>query len=464
MHPKMNCVHDMWIPHLSRIEGPLHQALVNALATAIYKGELRPGTQLPTHRRLADLLGVNVSTVTRAYREAARRHLIGGEIGRGTYVLGHADSVNLFALLDRDNRQLIDLSVNTPVYPQPDSDLEHILVELQSRTMTSRLLQYQTPDDWRVHRAAAAQWLALRGLQRPDPAHIVLCCGAQHAVSCALTSLCSRGDTVLVENYTSPGMHALARQLGLHLHALPMDNAGVRPDGLESALQSGLSKVAVLMPSLQNPTSIIMPLARRHAIADVLKRCDGIAIEDDAYGLLPSEFIPPLAALAPRHVHYATSLSKSVAPGLRLGFLYTPTATQQALVDQFHTTSWLVNPLMAQIGTEWIHKGTAERRLTWQRKELQRRQRLLAQVLPSGSWTPSPESPHAWMRLPADQDATAFCDRARREGLVLTPASFFAANRKQENRHVRLCVGAASSLGTLKSALQTLQSLLINSD
>lgn len=449
----------LWIPDLAQAPGPVYQALVSALAAAIYKGELRPGTQLPTHRCMADLLGVNVSTVTRAYREAARRHLIGGETGRGTYVLGHADSVNLFALPDRDNRQLIDLSVNTPAYPLPDPDLDQALTDLQTRAMTGRLLQYQTQDDWRIHRAAAAQWLALRGLQ-PDPAHMVLCCGAQHALASALAGLCSRGDTVLVESYTYPGMHALARQLGLHLHALPMDLAGVLPDALDTALQTGLARVAVLIPSLQNPTSITMPLARRRAIAEVLRQRNGTVIEEDVYGHLPCEHIPPLAALAPEHVRYVTSLSKCVAPGLRVGFLYDPAASGQDLIDQFHTTSWLVNPLMAHIASEWIHNGTAQRRLAWQRKELQRRQRIMAQALPAHVWTHAAESPHAWIKLPAGQDANRFCEKARREGLVVTPASVFAANRQLPNRHVRLCLGAASSAGQLKTALRTLRPML----
>lgn len=449
----------MWIPDLSRSSGPTYRALVDALASAIYTGQLRPGAQLPTHRLMADLLGVNVSTVTRAYREAARRHLIGGETGRGTYVLEHADSVNLFALPDRNKCQLIDLSVNTPAYPQPDRDLEQTLTDLQNRAETGHFLQYQPEGSWQIHRIAAAQWLALRGLN-PDPAHIVLCCGAQHAVASALASVCTRGDTVLVESYTSPGMHALARQLGLQLQALPMDRAGVCPDALDSALRSGQARVAVLMPTLQNPTTINMPLARRRAIAEVLRQRNGLVIEDDVYGHLPGNTLPPLAALVPEQVRYVTSLSKSVAPGLRLGFLYDPTAQPQDLIDQFHTTSWLVNPLMARIATEWIHNGTAERRVAWQKKELQRRQRLLAQILPEAAAVHPAESPHAWIKLPDGQDASAFCSRARSAGLVITPAAVFAAQRQLADQHVRLCLGAANSVGELKTALQTLSRLL----
>lgn len=456
----------MWLPDLSAATGPTYRALVDALASAIYTGELRPGTRLPTHRLLADLLGVNVSTVTRAYREAARRHLVGGETGRGTYVLGHADSVNLFALPDRGNRQLIDLSVNTPAYPHhhhhshPDRDLERTLAALQAREGMAHLLQYQSAESWRTHRAAAAHWLAQRGLT-PDPAHIVLCCGAQHAVASALAGVCARGDTVLVESYTYPGVHALARQLGLHLHALPMDDAGVRPEALDTALRNGVARVAIFMPTLHNPTTVTMPLARREAIARVVRKHDALIIEEDVYGPLPGRYLPPLAALAPQHVRYVGSLSKCVAPGLRAGFLYDASAREQDLVDQLHTTSWLLNPLMARIATEWIHDGTAERRLAWQRKELRLRHRVMQQAMPAGiAWAQPEESPHAWIALPPGQTASVFCERARKEGLAITPAAIFAANRSLPDRHVRLCVGAASGVGELKTALRTLAALL----
>ena len=67
-----------WIPKLDESKGPTYLAIADAIGAAVRRGELRPGDRLPTHRLLADLLGVNVSTVTRAYREAARRRLLGG--------------------------------------------------------------------------------------------------------------------------------------------------------------------------------------------------------------------------------------------------------------------------------------------------------------------------------------------------------------------------------------------------
>ncbi|MFP2906993.1 GntR family transcriptional regulator [Pyxidicoccus sp. 3LFB2] len=75
-----------WTPQLRGRDGPLYRVIADALAADIDEGRLAPGTRLPTHRELAETVGVTVGTVTRAYAEAERRGLIGGEVGRGTFV------------------------------------------------------------------------------------------------------------------------------------------------------------------------------------------------------------------------------------------------------------------------------------------------------------------------------------------------------------------------------------------
>jgi len=113
----------MWVPQLPESSQPTYLAIADALGDAVRLGQLRPGDQLPTHRLLADLLGVNVSTVTRAYREAARRRLLGGEVGRGTYVLGVASEAALFAAQQKPAGGVIDLSANIPPVASRDPDL-----------------------------------------------------------------------------------------------------------------------------------------------------------------------------------------------------------------------------------------------------------------------------------------------------------------------------------------------------
>src|SRR5208282_1088359 len=102
------------------------------------------------------------------------------------------------------------------------------------------------------------------------------------------------------------------------LHPMAMDAEGVLPEALEAACRGGL-RVAVVSPTLHNPTTATMGLERRRRLAEVARARDLVLVEEDVYGLLPEGAPPPLATLAPERVVYLTGLSKTVAPGLRIG-------------------------------------------------------------------------------------------------------------------------------------------------
>ena len=121
----------MWLPDLHGSTLPTYLALVEAIAGAIGQGELKPGERLPPQRRLAWTLGINPSTVMQAYREAARRHLVSGEVGRGTYVLADSHEASLFHLKQpRLPADGIDLSTNVPVHDGGSDDLSRTLQRL----------------------------------------------------------------------------------------------------------------------------------------------------------------------------------------------------------------------------------------------------------------------------------------------------------------------------------------------
>ena len=199
-----------WIPELSGSKGPTYLAVADAIGAAVRRGELRPGDRLPTHRLLADLLGVNVSTVTRAYREAARRRLLGGEVGRGTYVLGVASEAALFALEQRPEGGVLDLSPNTPPPLARDPDLSRALGALDDAE-AAHLLHYPTAADTLVHARAASAWLGRRGVEA-EPERIVVCAGAQHAMDTAVGAF-PEIEELACEALVYPGLKAVARRL-----------------------------------------------------------------------------------------------------------------------------------------------------------------------------------------------------------------------------------------------------------
>jgi DNA-binding transcriptional MocR family regulator len=444
----------IWVPDLSQSNQPTYLAIVEAIGDAVRLGQLRPGDPLPTHRLLADLLGVNVSTVTRAYREAGRRRLVGGEVGRGTYVLGVASEAALFALQHRPEGGVIDLSLNMPPMAARDSDLAAFAKHLGT-VEAARLLHYPSPGETLVHRQAAAGWLKRRGVEA-EPEGIVICAGAQHAMDTAI-SLFPELDEVACEALVYPGLKAAARHWQRRLHPVAMDAEGLLPAAFETACRSGL-RLAVVSPTLHNPTTATMGMPRRRKIVEIARKWDVILVEEDVYGLLREDAPPPLVSLAPERVLYLTGLSKTVAPGLRIGYLLFPPGLRQRMRDAEHHTTWYVSALTMALATQWLENGTAWRRLLTQRRELAVRHRLCQKHLQGFKWRGEPHCPHVWLTSPPGGSSN-FAKRALAAGVVVVPSSVLAAGRLPSEDGVRISIGSAADRRTLADGLSRLEAL-----
>ncbi len=445
----------MWVPDISQSSLPAYLAIVEAIGDAVRMGQLRPGETLPTHRLLADLLGVNVSTITRAYREAAKRRLVGGEVGRGTFVLGVSSEAALFALQQRPEGGVIDLSLNMPPLFPRDPDLGKALAGLGPGE-TARLLHYPSPHETLAHRHAAAGWLRRRGVDA-DEDGLVICAGAQHAMDTAIGLFAER-EEVACEALVYPGLKATARHRQRRLHAMVIDREGLRSDALEAAFRAGI-RLAVVSPTLHNPTTATMGLERRKRLVEIARKHDAILIEEDVYGLLREEAPPPLVALAPERVIYLTGLSKTVAPGLRIGYLFFPRALRDRMREIEHYTTWYVSALTMALATRWLNDGTAWRRLQQQRKELAARFKLCERHLAGFSWRGEPHCPHVWISSPPGGSG-AFAKRAQAAGVVVVPSGVLASGRTPTEDGIRLSIGSPPDRSTLAEGLSRLAALL----
>src|SRR6266545_7156005 len=172
----------MWTPDLRQRSGPRYLAIAEALAEDAGGGRLRPGTRLPTHRDLADRLGVTVGTITRAYAEATRRGLVTGEVGRGTFVRARARPA---AMAEGPEAGLIDLSANLPpaaAVKQEAATLARTLAALARRKDLGRLLAYPPEGGAREHRAAGAEWIR-RGGFATTVERVLVTSGSQHGMT-----------------------------------------------------------------------------------------------------------------------------------------------------------------------------------------------------------------------------------------------------------------------------------------
>lgn len=444
----------IWVPDLSKSSQPTYIAIADAIGDAVRLGQLRPGDALPTHRLLADLMGVNVSTITRAYREAAKRRLVGGETGRGTFVLGVASEAALFALQHRPEGGVIDLSLNMPPAAARDTDLAKALGRLDP-VQAARYLHYPAPGEVLVHRQAAAGWLRRRGVEA-DCEAIVVCAGSQHAMDTAI-GLFPEEEELACEALVYPGLKAAARHWQRRLHPVSMDREGLLPEAFEAACRAGL-RLAVVSPTLHNPTTATMGMARRRRIVEIARKWDVTLVEEDVYGLLPENAPPPLVTLAPERVLYLTGLSKTVAPGLRIGYLVLPSGLRDRMREGEHHTTWYVSALTMGLATRWLGDGTAWRRLLAQRRELAVRHRLCGKHLQGFDWLGEPCCPHVWIPS-VPQGSAVFAKRALAAGVVVVPAGTLAAGRTPAADGIRISIGSAPDRPTLAEGLSRLAAL-----
>lgn len=460
----------IWVPDLSNQRGPRYLAIADALASDIRGNRLSPGDRLPTHRELAYRLGCTVGTVTRAYSEAERRGLIGGEVGRGTFV---RSDISLRAVQPRNFQLpgaadltpgeggLIDFSINTPTDLDAGGEYDHVLRavlrELSEQQGIGALLNYQPNGGNRPHREAGAQFLAGCGVSI-DPDRVLITAGAQHAMTVALGALTEPGDTVLTEMLTWPGLRRLADFLRFRVQGLAMDADGILPDAFDAACRGRNVKALYCVPNLQNPTSTVMPERRRRELAEVARRYGVKIVEDDVYGFLVPDAPKPLISHAPELGVFCTSVSKSVAPGLRVGYLGVLTEDGALMNEAVRSTTWMAMPVAAEIAARWIHSGEAARIAAKRREEYGRRQAMAREILAGLPYQAHPNAMHGWLDLPDDWPADSFALQARIRGVAVCPASSFSLSRGVRNG-VRISITAPCSVDTVARGLDVVSRL-----
>lgn len=452
----------MWSPDLKTFPGPRYLAIVSAIAEDIERGNLKAGDQMPTHRDLAGLLGVTTGTITRAYAEAAKRGLLMGETGRGTFVRATLLDDSFTGPLSGEEEEFIDLSFNIPPLSVGDplgQALTNTLTSLATRPGLSAMMSYQPATGLERHREAGAAWAARSGL-RVNAEQVMICTGALHAMTVVFSTLTKPGDSVFTESLTYPGMKNLAHLLHLRLKGLPTDEEGIIPEAFDEACRHDSARILYTIPTIQNPLGTIMPEARRRQIAAIAAANHVAIVEDDVHSFMLSSPPPPLSSFAPENSYYILSISKSIAPGMRIAYLVAPERMVEPLATSLRATVWMAAPLMAEIASEWIRDGTADRLMDQKRSEATTRQLMANEILAGFEFDAHPFSFHLWLHLPEPWRSNEFAAQLRRRGVLVTPAEAFVPGREEPPHAVRVCIGAPRSRAQLEKGLRIVRGVL----
>ena len=449
-----------WAPNLSRLGKPRYLAIADAIAEDISNGKLAPSDRLPPQRKLARRLDIDFTTVERGYVEAQKRGLIESRVGQGTYV--RASAKRRHGPMAR-HPEIVDLSMNLPPEPDDPELLDRMQdgLEVVGHDLVY-LLRYQGFGGVQADKDAALNWLSRRALV-PQQDRLFITPGAHPALLGILGILAKSGETVLSEALTYPGVRSIAAQLGLKLVGLPMDDDGIDPDAFADACRRLKPKALYLNPTLLNPTTHTISTPRRSAIAAVARRFGCPIVEDDPYGFLPTNGPPPFAALAPDLTWHVGGLAKCLGAGLRIAYVVVPDVRSGWLfASSVRTATVMASPVTIALATRWITDGTADALLAAVRKESIERQKLVASILPKGTFRTGPAGFHLWMSLPESWTRSAFVGHTRATGIGVVASDAFATHGTPPEA-VRICLGGPADRAAVRRALEFMAHALTES-
>ena len=289
--------------------------------------------------------------------------------------------------------------------------------------------------------AIAGRLDSLQG-RRPAIDELVITSGAIEALELVGKSFLDPGDLVVVEGPTYLGAIMAFRSFEAEVVAVPLDEHGLEVDELERRLADGLRpKVVYTIPDHQNPAGVSLARERRQLLVELASRHGFLIVEDVAYRELgfDGEAAPSLWSLAPDVVLQAGTTSKTLFPGVRLGWAVGPADVSAQLVSAKQNTDQCAGALGQRLFEEYVRRGWIDEQLTQSRSLYRRKcERMLAALerhMPAGThWTSPQGGFFSWLTLPNGGDAADFARRAVERGVAVVPGSlFFPDGRGRDN-------------------------------
>lgn len=465
--------------HLDRDRPATLQAQIREiLITAISAGQLRPNEPVPSTRAMAHRLGVSRNTVTLAYQALVSEGFLQARERSGFYVDAEAiegvsqspsgapeqpvsDAVDWHARAVKSFRDLRFLSRprdwSRCPYPFIYGQVDHSIFPIAEwrdsmrQAMGKRWLEAWTfdqygHDDPLLLEEIARRILPRRGIQA-GPDQVLVTLGAQNALYLIAAFLAERGTVCAIEDPGYPDLRNMLVSRGVDLRAVPVDREGLEVDDRVEA-----ASVVFVTPSHHYPTTVTMSLARRRALLAAAAESDFVVVEDD-YEFETNYMGSPLPALksldGEGRVIYVGSLSKSVMPGLRLGFV----VAERGLIDRLRDLRRMMlrhppgnNQRAAALFMTNGHYDVLVRRIhrIYRARWLAMREALEAR-LPGWASVPGFGGSSFWLTAPPAFQSADFAEKALANGVLVEPAGAFYARPGDGDRHLRLGFSSISA-------------------
>lgn len=451
----------MWSPRIHHDARVKYIGIVEAIEADIKSRKIKPGDRLPAQRFIADALSVDLTTVTRAINEAARRGLVETQPGSGCYVaqtsFTHYNSVHL------SEGKPIDLSMNNPPNPpgiRLEQEIAQVLIELSyASTKPINHLSYQETVGHPEDREAGQLWLKNKvGNITSDL--VLISSGAHSALFSVLSYLKRKGaKAIAAPDLSYPGLRSIADYLQLDVFGVLMDNNGIIPEHLHDICKRQKIEALYVIPNIDNPTTSTLTAERRFAIVQLAEEFNFAIIEDDPYAAFVEQHIPSFYSLASHRVWHIATVSKCLSPAFRVAYIVAPDLSEAlGLAEEMRTSSLMAPPLMTAVISKWIYNGRFAFISNAIKTENEARQQLASEFFKLNLITTHPASPHLWLQLPNGHRALDFSERADRIGVSIVPSTAFVTERSRVQA-VRVSLGVANNHDELKRGLSLLADL-----
>jgi DNA-binding transcriptional MocR family regulator len=424
--------------------------IATRLATAIRQGEVAPGARLPSIRGLARRLGVSLHSVVEAYDRLAAQGLVVAQPGSGVFAglpalprhgkaLPEPDTADPLGLaqaaIDAQGSALSPGNGYLPLEWVRDAWTGPTLARFQRR-LSQTLPHAAPPQGIEALRDQIAARLTAQGIPTGSDS-VLTTFGSSHGLSLVIDTWLRPGDTVLVED---PGYFLLFPMLerhGIRILAVPRHPDGPDLEAVEAACRQHRPKLFFVQSVLHNPTGWTATAANLHRLLGIAERHGLLLVEDDAYGDLHPGNPVRLVQLSSEQVVYVGGFTKTLGPGVRVGYLAGARARIAALLETKALSVLTGSSVDELLVLEILAGGQYRRHLDRLRPKLAAARGAVAQQLAALGMEVGDASPAGlfiWARLPAAWQAGRLAEEAWRRGVLLARGELFRPFRLPSDR------------------------------
>ena len=458
----------------------LYEQIADDLSRAIYKGVYDVAHKLPSLRYISEQYEVSMATVIQAYQRLELSGLIEARPKSGYFVCEWAAEQLEEPVLTKPGSSPTSVSVGHLAMSLINEARQPGMVKLGAAVPQAEVLPLGSLSRTlagiarRKHRAAATYeqsqgnlelrrqivHLMREGGVRCTADDIIITNGCLEAMGLALRAVASSGDTIAIESPTYFGVLQVIESLGMKvLEIATHASSGIDLDALQKAIKLRKLAACVLMPSFNNPIGSSMPEDHKQQLVMLLQQNKIPLIEDDVYGALSYAPKRPRAAKAydkSGNVLFCSSFSKTIAPGLRIGWMLAGQYQQQVIYQKFlDNISTSIYPQLTL--AEFLSRGGYRRCIRQSariyRQRMEQLRRWVSEIFPPGTRMTNPKGGFLlWVELPEKYDSLVLYRKAMEKKIAITPGILFSAQGQYKN-HIRLSCGAVEGELARKSIL-----------